>query len=105
MALAAETDIAAVKALIEGSAFGMTQADATTEAVVKAKVEAVIAALELDGVTAKVEKVSYTAAIAGDAGDPDGTDGSYKFKVALSKDDRSGTTKELTMTITATPNA
>jgi len=95
--------IATVKGLIEAATYTMTQAEATSEAAVKAEVESVIAVLELDGVATEVEKVSYTEAVAGDAGDPDGTNGSYKFKVNLSKGIMTGVTSELTMTITATP--
>ena len=102
---AAEFSIAIVKGLIEAATFTITQAEATTEADVKAKIESIIAALELDEVSTAVNKVSYTEAIAGDAGDADGTNGAYKFKVALSKGIMTGVTSELTMTITATPHA
>lgn len=104
-AISATTSIATVKGLIEGATYAMTQAEATDEASVKAEVESVIAVLELDGVATEVIKVSYTEAIAGDVGDPDGTNGSYKFKVNLSKGIITAVTSELTMTITATPHA
>lgn len=104
-AISDTASIATVKGLIEGAAYAMTQAKAIDEAAVKAEVESIIAALELDGVSTVVNKVSYTEAIAGDAGDPDGTNGAYKFKVALSKSIMTGVTSELTMTITATPHA
>ena len=105
LAIAIESSLTTVKGLIEGAAYTMTQAEATTEAAVKTEVEKVIAALELDGVTPEVTKVSYIEAIAGDAGDPDGTNGAYKFKVNLTKGTRTTVTAELTMTITATPHA
>lgn len=105
LAIAIESSLTTVKGLIEGAAYTMTQAEATTEAAVKTEVEEVMAALELDGVTPEVAKVSYTEAIAGDAGDPDGTNGAYKFKVNLTKGTRTTVTAELTMTITATPHA
>lgn len=105
MAISATASIATVKGLIEAATYTMTQAEATSEAAVKAEVESVISKLELDGVATEVEKVSYTEAVAGDAGDPDGTNGSYKFKVNLSKGIMTGVTSELTMTITATPHA
>lgn len=105
LAIAIESSLTTVKGLIEGAAYTMTQAEATTEADVKTEVEEVMAALELDGVTPEVTKVSYTEAIAGDAGDPDGTNGAYKFKVNLTKGTRTTVTAELTMTITATPHA
>ena len=105
LAIAIESSLTTVKGLIEGAAYTMTQAEATTEAAVKTEVEEVMAALELDGVTPEVTKVSYTEAIAGDAGDPDGTNGAYKFKVNLTKGTRTTVTAELTMTITATPHA
>lgn len=105
LAIAIESSLTTVKGLIEGAAYTMTQAEATTEAAVKTEVEEVMAALELDGVTPEVTKVSYAEAIAGDAGDPDGTNGAYKFKVNLTKGTRTTVTAELTMTITATPHA
>lgn len=105
LAIAIESSLSTVKGLIEGAAYTMTQAEATTEAAVKTEVEEVIAALELDGVTPEVTKVSYIEAIAGDVGDPDGTNGTYKFKVNLTKGTRTTVTTELTMTITATPHA
>lgn len=105
LAIAIESSLTTVKGLIEGAAYTMTQAEATTEAAVKTEIEEVIVALELDGVTPEVTKVSYTAATAGDAGDPDGTNGTYKFKVNLTKGTRTTVTAELTMTITATPHA
>ena len=104
-AISDTASIATVKGLIAGATYTMTQAEATDEAAVKAEVESVIAVLELDGVATEVEKVSYTEAVAGDAEDPDGTNGSYKFKVNLSKGIMTGVTSELTMTITATPHA
>ena len=105
LAIAIESSLTTVKGLIEGAAYTMTQAEATTEAAVKTEVEEVIAALELDDVTPEVTKVTYTEAIAGDAGDPDGTNGAYKFKVNLTKGTRATVTPELTMTVTATPHA
>ena len=103
VAISNETDLAAVKAAVEGATYTMTQAEATDEEAVNTAVGSIVLQQALKGATFQVVKVSYTAAIAGDAGDPDGTDGVYKFKVELSIMDRIAVTSELTMTITATP--
>lgn len=102
---AAEFSVAIVKGLVVAATYTMTQAEATSEAAVKAEVESVITALQLDGVETEVVKTSYVEAIAGDVGDPDGTNGAYKFKVNLSKNGKTATTSELTMTITATAHS
>jgi len=97
--------VATVKGLVAGATYTMTQAAATNEAAVKTEIEIKIATLALDGVAVPVTKVLYTAAVAGDAGTPAGTNGNYTFTVALSKGAASDTTATLTMTITATAYA
>ncbi|VDN47105.1 putative Ig domain-containing protein [Petrocella atlantisensis] len=94
--------VATVKGLVEGAPYTITQAEATDEAVVKTAIEDKIATLALDGVLTSVTKVLYTPAIAGDAGTPDGINGTYTFTVDLSKGAAEDTTATLTMTVTAT---
>jgi anti-sigma28 factor (negative regulator of flagellin synthesis)/quinol monooxygenase YgiN len=98
-------DIAAAKAAIEGASYGpVPQATLNTQAAAKAQVEAIIAALNLNGVTATVIDGSFTAAIAGTTGNLSGTNGFYTFTVNLSKGGGTQqTTATLTLTITATP--
>lgn len=107
-ALAANmASVDSAKSLLSGTTFIMSQAQATTEAAVKAAIEAKIDTLDLDGVTTAVIWDEYTEAIAGDAGAPAGTNGTYTFTVDLSKGSTPETTATdstgtLTMTITAT---
>lgn len=97
-------DIATAKALVEGATYTVAQSNAVTEATARARLVAMVEALALNGVSARVEKVSYTAAISGTESNPTGTNGSYVFTVALSKGvGTPATTGSLTMTITATP--
>lgn len=91
---AATFSLVVTKALIKGTTFATTAAKADTEAKAKAEVEAQLAVLELDGAATEVEKVSYTAA-------ETGVDGSYVFKVNLSKSGVTAVTDQITMTITA----
>ena len=96
-------DIAAAKELIEETIFAVSQANAATAAAAKSAVEAIIGALELDGVIAVVVAGDFTAAVAGTAENINGTNGSFKFTITLNKG--AGTeqiTEELTLTITAT---
>ena len=107
------TSVATVKGLISGATYTMTQIAATNEAAVKSAIESKIATLALDGVGTTVTKVSYIEAVAGNTGNPSGTNGVYRFTVALTKGSSTtlatDTTATLTMTIVATayvtPNA
>lgn len=93
--------VAVVKGLVSGASYAMTQAVATNEADIKAAIEDKIATLALDGVGTTVTKILYTPAIAGNAGTPTGTNGTYTFTVGLSKGAVSNTTVTLTMNIVA----
>lgn len=104
LVLAADTsDIALAKAAVEGAAYTAKQSQAGTEAKALAKIREIIGKLDLKGASASVNKVSYTAAVAGTSGNHSGTNGSYVFTVSLEKDAASVVTRELTLTITATP--
>ena len=93
--------VATVKGLIAGAGYTMTQEAATDEATVNAAVVSIISGLTTDGVTTTVTKVAYTPAVAGNAGTPAGTNGTYTFIVGLSKGAATDTTATLTMTVTA----
>ncbi|MDR0794518.1 MAG: hypothetical protein LBE79_00445, partial [Tannerella sp.] len=96
--------ITAAKAAIEGATYTDTQANVADIAAAKATVETIIGKITLNGVTATVVDGTFTAAIAGTAGTPAGTNGSYTFTVNLEKG--TGTqqiSSTLTLTITATP--
>jgi hypothetical protein len=99
-----DADIAFAKAAVEHATYTTTQADVGTEVKALEKINEIINKISLRGARAKVSKVSYTAAVAGTNGNRAGVDGSYVFTVTLNKG--LGTelvTKELTLTITATP--
>lgn len=107
-----EVQLGETKALISGAAFTMTQAAATTESAVKAEIEHIVAELSSgSGITTTVNKVAYASAVAGDAGDDAGSNGTYTFTVHLVMDSETyirpdlitDITANLTMTITATP--
>ncbi|HHY83310.1 MAG TPA: hypothetical protein GX505_11650 [Clostridiales bacterium] len=98
-------DISAAKGTIEAAfpASG-SQEDIDDIEAARAAVEAIIAELDLNGVTAEVEDGTFTAALAGTAASPAGTDGSYTFTVTLSKGAGiAQTTALLTFNIEALP--
>ncbi|HEY5586653.1 MAG TPA: S-layer homology domain-containing protein [Ruminiclostridium sp.] len=94
--------VATVKGVVSEVIYTITQAVATDEAAVKAAIEAKIATLALDGVAAVVTKVLYIPAVAGNAGTPAGTNGTYTFTVGLSKGGATDTTAILTITVVTT---
>jgi hypothetical protein len=96
--------ITAAKATVEAATYAATQAEAPDEAAAQAKAESVIAALDLGGVSATPVKVSFAAPVAGSEASPAGTDGAYAFTVRLTKGGgEAQLTRELTLTVTATP--
>jgi hypothetical protein len=95
---------------VEAAAYptAVNQADSNTQAALNADVEAIAAAaVKYDAVTAAVTDEQFTAAVAGDADDPDGTDGSYSFRITLSAGSaltaETARTSEKTVAVTATP--
>ena len=98
-------DIAAVKTAIEAATYTATQAEVGDESAAKSKViDIMISEVDIKGTSGTVVSGDFAVAIAGTAGTPAGTNGSFKFTVKINKG--SGTeviTGELTMTITATP--
>ncbi len=61
-----------------------------------------VTAVNNSDITVTINKVSYTAPIAGTSANPSGTNGSYTFTVTVSKGTQSETTEQKTITITAT---
>ncbi|MDR1724113.1 MAG: putative Ig domain-containing protein [Tannerella sp.] len=98
-----QDDINAVKTLIESQSYTDTQVNVPDITAAKASVASVISSLNLNGVTATVVDGTFTAAVAGDPSDYDGTNGSYTFTVKLDKGFGATTyTVSKTLTITAT---
>ena len=100
--------ITTAKELIAGATYTMAQETATDEAVIKATIESIIdreiSTISLyNEVAATVTKVEYTPAVAADAVDPNGINGTYTFTVEVSNSSATGSTATLTMTIFATP--
>jgi hypothetical protein len=98
------SDITSAKALIESTVYGpATQSDVSIMSQAKAFVEARIATLNLNGVTAVVNDVHFLPATAGTFGNPGGIPGLYTFTASLSKGTGTPlTTIALTLNITAT---
>ncbi|NPV91941.1 MAG: S-layer homology domain-containing protein [Firmicutes bacterium] len=94
----------AAKNAAEGATYSdMTQAAATGEAAIANALKSdAEAAVNNSSVTVTINKVSYTAPTAGDADNPNGTNGSYVFTVTVSRGLQSQTTAQKTITITAT---
>ncbi|TVX99036.1 S-layer homology domain-containing protein [Cohnella terricola] len=104
----ADPDIAIVgtaKAAADNAAYpGITQAEYSNEAGVKSYVEDLVeAAVNNNDVAVTVTKAGFTAPIAGDADNPQGTDGSYTFTVTVAKGSQNQTTALKAIVITATP--
>ena len=59
-------------------------------------------AVNNSAVTVKVNKVEYVAAVAGDSGNTQGTDGSFKFTIEVKKGKEKAVTEEKSIKITAT---
>ena len=99
-------DIASAKGAIEGAPYTAAQADVADATAAGTKAQALVDALgaALEGTTVVVVPGVFTAATAGDATTPEGTNGSFKFTVTINKGSGTEVTSaEQTMTITATP--
>ena len=99
--------VAAAKTAVQGaSCADMTQTAATDENAIETALKNTAAtAVNNGGVTIAINKISYTAPIAGTSANPGGTNGSYSFTVTVSKGSQSETTGPKSITITATPYA
>lgn len=81
----------------------MAQAEAASEeAVLEAVKKTAEKAVNNSAVTVKVNKVEYVAAVAGDSGNTQGTDGSFKFTIEVKKGKEKAVTEEKSIKITAT---
>jgi hypothetical protein len=101
-AIADNQAITTAKALVEGATYTGTQANITTEAEAKTRVESIIDGLTLDGITPEVVTGSFTAAIAGTFEKVSGENGIYEFIVKLNKGIGA---EQITGTLTLTINA
>ena len=97
--------VAAAKTAAQNASYAnMTQAAAPNENAIKTALKnTAVTAVNNSSVAITINKVSYTAPIAGTSANPGGTNGSYIFTVTVSKGSRSETTGHKTITITATP--
>ena len=105
--VAPDPDIATVETAItevENANYrDMTQEDATNEeAIIETLKSTAKAAVNSSDVTVEVNKVSYSAPVAGTSANPAGTNGSYIFTITVSKGLQSQTTSKKTIVITAT---
>ena len=103
----ADPDITTVndaKTAAEGKTFSdMSQGAAKDEEAIKNAIKAEAEAAVNDiSVTVTINKITYTAPIAGTSANPGGTNGSYVFTITVSKGEQTQTTAEKTITITAT---
>ncbi len=99
--VAADPDIAIVDAeLAKVNELTFNDITAKTEEAIKTAIEGKIAKVE--GVTYTVNKVSFTAAVDGNADKPQATNGSYVFKITVSKGAQTKTTEEKSITINGT---
>ncbi|MNO31479.1 Endo-1,4-beta-xylanase A precursor [compost metagenome] len=97
--------VAAAKTAAEGASYSsMTQAVAASESAIESALKAAAEAeVNNSAVIVTVNKVVYTAPVAGNADDPNGIDGSYAFTITVVKGLRSQTSTQKTIAITATP--
>ena len=96
--------VEAAKTAAESAEYAnMAQSAATDTDAIKAQLKAAAGkAVNNSEVTVDVVEVSYTEAAVGTSADVDGENGSYSFKIKVSKGIRSAETTEKSITITAT---
>jgi len=103
------TAITAARTALIDADLGSTvynQSQGNTQADVKTVIEGLIDDLDLEaehGVTITITGVSFTAAIEGTVGVPNGTNGTCTFLVGISKGQGSAQNAQVTIVITATP--
>ncbi|WP_312650084.1 S-layer homology domain-containing protein [Aminipila sp.] len=101
-----ETVINAKNEAESASYADMTQSVATDETVVEAALKGTAeSAVNNNTVNVTVTKESYTAPVAGTSANPAGTNGSYVFKITVSRGVQTLFTSQKTITIAATPYA
>lgn len=96
--------VADAQSKAESAAYAdMAQSVATDTNAIKAQIKAsAVNAINNNEVTVDVVEISYTEATEGTSADVDGVDGSYSFKIKVSKGICSAETTEKSITITAT---
>jgi len=98
--------VESAKTAIEGGSYTVSQEEANTEAAVKtwlvAQINALLSDCDITITDANITLSSFSAATAGTAGTPTGTNGSFSFTVSLTKGSSSATTASKSGTITAT---
>jgi len=77
--------ITTAKGLVEGAVYTDTQENITTIGNARAKVEAIISGLTLNGVTTEIIDGEFKSAVAGTFENVNGINGSYTFTVKLKK--------------------
>jgi hypothetical protein len=101
-------DLANAMSIVYNTAYITTQTAAVNAEQARSRAQEIINALELgEGITATVSDAgasSFTAAIAGTEGTPQGTNGSYNFKVSLSKGSATVESNRITLVIVAPYN-
>ena len=101
-----QADVDAAKSAIESHSWTVAQGTANTSNGVKTWIEQQLETMNLNGVTYTVNMSgSFTAAIAGTAGDIDGTNGSFSFTVSLSKGAGATLAEETTSSVNGTITA
>jgi len=97
--------VAAAKTAAQDAGYDdMTQTVATDENAIKSVLKNTAeTAVGNSDITATINKVAYTAPIAGTSANSSGTNGSYTFTITVSKGSQSDTTVQETIVITATP--
>jgi hypothetical protein len=99
-----DADIAAAKAAVESAVYAAAQAEVTTIAQARTRVQSIISDLTPNDITSVINDGTFTAAVPWTTGNLSGTDGSYSFTVTLTKGaGEPQTTNTLYLTITATP--
>ena len=105
-----EADVYSAKSLVEGMTFTATQTKASTEAAAKQFIEDKLKGMNLGkDINVSVSHIAFVAAQAGTKDNTKGTEGSYTFKVVISKgtgaNEVSDMTREIKMQISATQYA
>jgi hypothetical protein len=103
---AGQVAVESARSILEGSGYSVAQATANAEAQIKTWLATEInSRISSTGVTVQASDITvgnFTAATAGTAASPSGTNGNFDFTVNLEKDGSNLTTSMLSGTITAT---
>ncbi|MDR1675791.1 MAG: hypothetical protein LBR86_04920, partial [Tannerella sp.] len=104
-----QQDVSSARSKIESATFSVPQATANTSSAVRTwLVQQINSLIASTGVTVSASDITvdnFTAAVAGTAASPSGTNGSYRFTVSLAKNGASAVTSAKTGQIVATAYA